>query len=168
MAEYRVCRDETESHVRGFSGAKFKKFKSRPEAERWYKSNLPQRPGNQKTTTATHTAPQTSPLRVFFTSTSGTGATPAPSGPSTVPVPKPLPQSTSRTVTAPAPRPVNPPRIAAPKNTTVDIVYSDGACKGNGGRHAVAGIGVWWGHDDPRYNDPSLLTCLNKADQIRL
>ncbi|THH08974.1 hypothetical protein EW145_g2335 [Phellinidium pouzarii] len=31
-----------------------------------------------------------------------------------------------------------------------DVVYSDGACKGNGHVGCVAGIGVWWGHDDPR------------------
>lgn len=31
-----------------------------------------------------------------------------------------------------------------------DVVYSDGACKGNGQVGSVAGIGVWWGPDDPR------------------
>ncbi|KAK7063903.1 ribonuclease H-like domain-containing protein [Favolaschia claudopus] len=31
-----------------------------------------------------------------------------------------------------------------------DVVYSDGACKGNGQVGSVAGVGVWWGHDDPR------------------
>lgn len=31
-----------------------------------------------------------------------------------------------------------------------DVVYCDGACKGNGQVGSVAGIGVWWGHDDPR------------------
>ncbi|TBU26309.1 Caulimovirus viroplasmin-domain-containing protein, partial [Dichomitus squalens] len=31
-----------------------------------------------------------------------------------------------------------------------DAVYSDGACKGNGKPGSVAGIGVWWGRDDPR------------------
>jgi len=29
-------------------------------------------------------------------------------------------------------------------------VYSDGACRGNGRPSAVAGIGVWWGPQDPR------------------
>ncbi len=32
-----------------------------------------------------------------------------------------------------------------------DVVYSDGACKGNGKVGSVAGIGVWWGANDPRY-----------------
>lgn len=31
-----------------------------------------------------------------------------------------------------------------------DVVYSDGACKGNGKVGSVAGVGVWWGHNDPR------------------
>lgn len=32
-----------------------------------------------------------------------------------------------------------------------DVVYSDGACKGNGKVGSVAGVGVWWGHNDPRF-----------------
>lgn len=31
------------------------------------------------------------------------------------------------------------------------VVYCDGACKSNGQAGAIAGIGVWWGHGDPRY-----------------
>ncbi|KIK47662.1 hypothetical protein CY34DRAFT_212831 [Suillus luteus UH-Slu-Lm8-n1] len=31
-----------------------------------------------------------------------------------------------------------------------DVVYSDGACKGNGQVRPVAGVGVWWGWNDPR------------------
>ncbi|CAK5264469.1 unnamed protein product [Mycena citricolor] len=31
-----------------------------------------------------------------------------------------------------------------------DIVYTDGACKGNGKPGSVAGVGVWWGPSDPR------------------
>lgn len=31
-----------------------------------------------------------------------------------------------------------------------DIVYSDGACKGNGKAGSYAGVGVWWGHSDSR------------------
>ncbi|KAI0073219.1 ribonuclease H-like protein, partial [Panus rudis PR-1116 ss-1] len=30
------------------------------------------------------------------------------------------------------------------------LVYCDGACKGNGKPGSIAGIGVWWGPDDPR------------------
>jgi len=31
-----------------------------------------------------------------------------------------------------------------------DVVYSDGACKGNGKVGSVAGVGVWWGWNDTR------------------
>ncbi|KAF9011124.1 ribonuclease H-like domain-containing protein [Cyathus striatus] len=31
-----------------------------------------------------------------------------------------------------------------------DVVYTDGACKGNGKVGCIAGIGVWWGPNDPR------------------
>jgi len=31
-----------------------------------------------------------------------------------------------------------------------DVVYSDGACKGNGKFGSVAGLGVWWGWHDSR------------------
>lgn len=30
------------------------------------------------------------------------------------------------------------------------VVYTDGACKGNGQKTPVAGVGVWWGRNDPR------------------
>jgi len=32
-----------------------------------------------------------------------------------------------------------------------DVVYCDGSCKGNGQDGSVAGIGVWWGHNDSKY-----------------
>ncbi len=35
--------------------------------------------------------------------------------------------------------------------TAEDVVYTDGACSGNGQLGSAAGIGVWWGVDDPRY-----------------
>jgi len=91
--------------------------------------------------------------RTVITSSSSTGATYAPSNPPPVSisrVSKPLLQPVSRVVTTPAQRPVHPLSIAAPKNTIVDIVYSDGACKANGTDHAVGGVGVWWGPADPR------------------
>lgn len=36
-----------------------------------------------------------------------------------------------------------------------DVVYSDGACKGNGKLVSIAGIGVWWGRSDSRSVDTS-------------
>lgn len=177
VAKRCLYRDEAEPHVKGFPGAKYKKFRTRPEADLWYRSNLPQRTADRRTTTAT---PAAAPANVIFTSSSGSGATYTPLKPSVgfalkpslVTTSKPslastskLPlQSTSRTVTTPAlGPPVQVPRIAAPKNTAVDIVYSDGACRANGTADAAGGIGVWWGHNDPRYYGSSLLH-LDKAD----
>ncbi|KAG6874387.1 hypothetical protein C0995_015123 [Termitomyces sp. Mi166 len=31
-----------------------------------------------------------------------------------------------------------------------DVVYCDGACKGNGQEGSIAGVGVWWEENDPR------------------
>lgn len=31
------------------------------------------------------------------------------------------------------------------------VAYTDGACQGNGRAGAVAGVGVWYGDNDPRY-----------------
>ena len=57
----------------------------------------------------------------------------------------------------PAPRPAPKAVVKAVKSTEVGIdgqgrlvVYTDGACKGNGQQGAVAGVGVWWGHDHSR------------------
>ena len=93
---------------------------------------------------------QGSPPTALFTSSSSTGATNT-WKPSLASTSKPPLQPTSKTTTTPAQGPpVQAPRIAAPKNTTVDIVYSDGACRANGAANAVGGIGVWWGPNDPR------------------
>jgi ribonuclease HI len=32
----------------------------------------------------------------------------------------------------------------------MDYVYTDGACSNNGKKNAKAGIGIYFGHDDPR------------------
>lgn len=151
------CRDETQSYVQGFPGTKFKKFKTQAEAEQWYTSNLPRRPAvNPQTTNATPSTSAAKPPSVARATLNSTGVTSTSWNQLAIPASKPASQPIPRPVTTPAPKPVQPLRIAAPKNTTVDIVYSDGACKGNGARGAIAGIGVWWGHNDPRYK-PSLL-----------
>ena len=54
------------------------------------------------------------------------------------------------------------------------IVYCDGASKGNGTDSAIAGIGVWWGPDDPRYvvhfqgTDSDILTSYTSRIEIWL
>jgi ribonuclease HI len=41
--------------------------------------------------------------------------------------------------------------------TAEDVVYTDGACSGNGQPGSVAGIGVWWGVDDNRCVFPPMM-----------
>jgi len=39
----------------------------------------------------------------------------------------------------------------APTNPNIIAAYSDGACRRNGKSNAAAGVGVWWGPGDPRF-----------------
>lgn len=142
--------EEAQSYVQGYPGAKFKKFKTEVEAEQWYRTNLPQGSTTSQATTTTSRPPTTLPPNVTSMNSSSTAATHVQPKPAPTSAPKPVAQPAPRAVTTPAPGPAQPLRIAAPNNTTEEIVYSDGACKGNGGRNAVAGIGVWWGPNDPR------------------
>ena len=152
-----VCRDEAQTYIQGYSGAKYKKFKTKPEAELWYRTNLPQATTNPQTSTISSST-------ATFTNSSRTGVTHTLSTPPPIAVSKPTSQSVSRAVTTPAPQPVQIPRIAVPKNNTADIVYSDGACKSNGGHGAVGGIGVWWGPNDTRYDISFVLPCFIGVD----
>jgi len=40
--------------------------------------------------------------------------------------------------------------LDAPDERQWQVVYSDGACKGNGKTGSAAGVGVFWRPDDPR------------------
>ncbi|KAI9454389.1 hypothetical protein BJY52DRAFT_1225114 [Lactarius psammicola] len=53
---------------------------------------------------------------------------------------------------APLSNAAGPSRPTRSSSSTVfeDVVYTDGACSGNGQPRPVAGIGVWWGPSDPR------------------
>lgn len=114
--------------MKGVAGAKFKKFRTRAEAEAYVGLRGPL-PGSRVPVTVEQiTAPAGS-----------SGATSGSGNRSSVPA-------------AVA-------RIAAPAGyggafeadeVGWDVVYSDGACKGNGKHGSVAGIGVWWGNNDPR------------------
>ncbi|KAJ7610863.1 ribonuclease H-like domain-containing protein, partial [Roridomyces roridus] len=91
--------------VKGFTGAKYKKFHSNAEAEAWIAGD-----GASSSTAAAAPAP---------------GASSSSKGKK---------REMSSDVDADG----------------WDVVYSDGACKGNGQVGSVAGVGVWWGPDDPR------------------
>ncbi|KAF8845984.1 hypothetical protein BDN67DRAFT_8000 [Paxillus ammoniavirescens] len=75
--------------------------------------------------------------------------------------------STSRHATASDPKMVTKAVETAKDEIDCDIVYCDGACKGNGQVGSVAGVGVWWGHGDPRYVFPvAVRTALNVHIEI--
>ncbi|PSR73014.1 hypothetical protein PHLCEN_2v11118 [Hermanssonia centrifuga] len=105
---------ECEAHVKGFHGAKYKKFHTIVEAEAWIASGGSSKP----LSTADVGASSKQPPAASDGVTNVGGASGSNAG-----------------------------------GTTKDgwlVVYCDGACKGNGKRSSVAGVGVWWGQGDPR------------------
>ncbi|KAI5120448.1 hypothetical protein M0805_008495 [Coniferiporia weirii] len=100
--------DDCDAQVRGFAGAKYKKFPSLREARAYI--DMPASPSESSSTRSS-------------------------AGPVTKAA---MSHSTRNTA------------VASKEEEGWDVVYSDGACKGNGKTGSVAGIGVWWGHDDPR------------------
>ena len=44
---------------------------------------------------------------------------------------------------------------SSPKDTEEDHVYTDGCCLNNGQNHSVAGVGVYWGPNHPRSEQPT-------------
>ncbi|KAI0958123.1 hypothetical protein AcW1_006296 [Taiwanofungus camphoratus] len=127
--------DECEAQVLGFNGAKHKKFTNAAEAEDYVR--LHRAPSTLSGGSASQSAP---PIPV--------------SSVSRAPAPKPLSKVESKSSSAStAGSKGGKYNIAAEvleDESGWDVVYSDGACKGNGQPGSVAGIGVWWGRDDPR------------------
>ncbi|KAH8092193.1 hypothetical protein BXZ70DRAFT_951650 [Cristinia sonorae] len=136
-------RDECEAQVKGYTGAKYKKFHTAEEAEEWKALQLG-------------------------------GA--------------PLASSSKPSAVRPTGRPYPDPHEGRPSTSKGkerdsldadrDIVYSDGACKGNGKAGSVAGVGVWWGHKDARNiaercpgnqtnNRAELIVCLPVHSNLR-
>ncbi|RDB29135.1 Ribonuclease H [Hypsizygus marmoreus] len=100
--------DECEQQIKGYPGAKFKKFTNAAEAEAFAS-------GEQSTSTI-----------------------------------KPAEASTSKEASTDS---KGKKRAMSPNvedESGWDVVYCDGACKGNGKTGSIAGVGVWWGEGDPR------------------
>ena len=142
-----AIREECREQVDGYSCAKYKKMRSLEEAEAWMQHAVPY-PVKQNTKPEYHLLEKEGPSigsrpggRVSASSSLSTAnrATPGQSESETHTVPD--PSSTKSHGSGPS-------RTSA---TAEDVVYTDGACSGNGQPGSVAGIGVWWGVDDPRY-----------------
>ncbi|KAJ7116838.1 ribonuclease H-like domain-containing protein [Mycena crocata] len=100
-------RPQCEAQVKGFAGARYKKFPSQSAAAEWISDNG-------------------SPTKI------------SPSKPTTLANVTSDSKGKKRNLLPDA------------DENEYDVVYSDGACKGNGKASSVAGVGVWWGKDDPR------------------
>ncbi|OBZ65039.1 Ribonuclease H [Grifola frondosa] len=129
--------DECKAQVKGVPGAKYKKFSNASEAESWVAAFGT--PG-AVTVKAPRPGPSTTQRSSPYTSTS------APLASTSTP-------STSRAIAA-ASKPKSG-RLNLEDEKIVDesnwnVVYSDGSCRGNGKADPIAGIGVWWGQNDPR------------------
>ena len=115
----------------GYPCARYKKLRTLEEAEAWIQHSVPY-PIKQNI----------KPGRVSPSSSSSTVKL-ATSG-----------RSKSESQTVPGPSSTRLRAAAWPSIISAsaeDVVYTDGACSGNGQHGSVAGIGVWWGVDDPRY-----------------
>jgi ribonuclease HI len=151
-----VIREDCREQVDGYPCARYKKLRTLDEAEGWMQRAVPF-PVKQKVKQANHSPDE---ARTSIES-EHIGREPAPTPSSTV---KPAASSQSRLASgsesqiAPGLPSVRSHAAAGQSRmsaTAEDVVYTDGACSGNGQLGSVAGIGVWWGVDDPRYVLPS-------------
>ncbi|KAJ3910378.1 ribonuclease H-like domain-containing protein [Lentinula edodes] len=116
-------RDECEEQVKGYPGAKYQKFVSKAQAEDYMGS--------------VEVSPETvQPVRA--SNDTDSKSKPFKSIPS---------KGKKRTFAE-----MQTPLLIFEIDDSVEplVVYCDGACKGNGKVGSVAGIGVWWGHNDSR------------------
>ena len=133
-------RDECQNQITGFAGNKHKKFSSMHEA----KAFLSQHGVNVGNDVSRYPGPSAASFSVPANSTRRQHGTKPYSRPAVTT--KPEDQASGS----------KPSRWAALTTEVIedesgwDVVYSDGACKGNGKPGSVAGIGVWWGPDDVR------------------
>ncbi|PIL28001.1 hypothetical protein GSI_09852 [Ganoderma sinense ZZ0214-1] len=132
--------DECQKQITGFAGNKHKKFSSAAEANAFLSQHGVRiggsAPGSSVPLAASSSTHSQPPLQQYHSKPySRPPPTAKPDGPA----------SGSK-----------PSRWAALSTEVIedesgwDVVYSDGACKGNGKPGSVAGIGVWWGPDDMR------------------
>ncbi|KAL5519723.1 hypothetical protein ACEPAG_1383 [Sanghuangporus baumii] len=117
--------EDCETQVKGYAGARYKKFKTQREAEEFVSSH-------PSATVAL--VPSSSRSRLL-------------------PVPVPVSRTMSQYQKMDSSE--KPKLDVSRKDDRIDeegfdVVYADGACKGNGQVGSVAGVGVWWGNNDTR------------------
>lgn len=140
--------------ILNYNGAKYKKFPNPSEAESWIQGNV----GADVARMAMESFLEMNPA---FRSAIEASVQPASKIPGAAPAPfaasGEFPSATSASGDPVVPATT----MAASSSSNVIkpppdgepwIVYSDGSCQGNGKVGAVAGVGIWWGKDDPRYD----------------
>lgn len=175
-------RKDCSAQVLNFNGAKYKKFLDAAEAELWINANAGgPLAGRQSTTTAVRTEATTASAEervtadeaksiarqseaVAVTSAHASNRSSAPRMETAASVPAqravpPPPQEIRTTVSSFASG------TSGSASSGPMVVYTDGSCRGNGKPGSTAGVGVWWGVDDPRYvhyihSSPSPLTSI--------
>ncbi|KAI0365993.1 ribonuclease H-like protein [Pilatotrama ljubarskyi] len=136
---------DCKEQVINYNGAKYKKFPSPSEAETWIKQNVGPNIAREA-------------MNEFLSQNPAFRKALSPAPPPTGPKEPTANTSEDPPLTVPsapvAPATVTLPSVVGSMHEPADgepwIVYSDGACRGNGRAGAVAGIGVWWGKDDMR------------------
>ncbi len=165
-----VNRKECEAQVINFKGAKYKKFLHAADAELWVHQNAVGPYATQKTppiaappatlqvgvnSPEAHESPSLqalSPSSMAASSPAKTGETPLNHrfGERAISEkPQVMPQHSALSTSKES---VSTTMSSNSGNTM--IVYTDGSCRGNGRVGSEAGIGVWWGKDDPRHVAP--------------
>lgn len=120
--------DDCEQQVTGYNGSKHKKFTNLTEARDWFEMQ-----SGLKAPEVASPAPWPAP-------TPGSSKRHAP-------YTKSKPGSASNGKSKSQKTGVE---IIGPEESDMIVVYSDGACKGNGKPGSVAGVGIWWGDGDDR------------------
>src|SRR6267154_2480589 len=149
-----VIREDCREQVDGYPCARYKKLRTLDEAEAWMHRAVPY-PVKQKIKPANHSPDEArtsigpEPSRRVPASSSSLTIKPAASSQSR------LESCSESQITPGLPRSHAAAGQSRMSAIAEDVVYTDGACSGNGQVGSVAGIGVWWGVDDSRYVFPS-------------
>ncbi|KAI9067780.1 ribonuclease H-like protein [Trametes sanguinea] len=138
--------DECKAQVLNYNGAKYKKFVNHHEAESWISLNV----GPDVARKAMDDFLGSHPEYKQSTGTMSSSAVTAVSTATSINT-KPLPSTELRASPATeVTRIASYPAHQGQDSNSPLIVYTDGACRGNGQDGSIAGVGVWWGHDDSR------------------
>ena len=159
-------REECEAQILNFSGAKYKKFLNAEDAELWVNQIADALPAtrvqtagvvHEPTSPAARGSGRMSSAAQVSKSKSASVTTTSPIQNAGYLVSRPASSFSSAPVTLAMEsltHPATHPDVVKSQTTVSTeplVIYTDGSSKGNGKRNALAGVGVWYGHDDPRY-----------------